>query len=67
MLIDTTKEFHVSYAVVVTAGGYTASFILHYAQRFIQFLVMCNNDFTTISIIMMFVSRYDSYHDSESR
>ena len=29
-------------------------------------LVMCNNDFTTVLIIMIFVSLYDSYHDSKS-
>ena len=28
-------------------------------------LVMCDNDFTTVLIIMVFVSRYDSYHDSD--
>ena len=30
-------------------------------------VMMCDNDFTTVSIIMMFVSRYDSYHNSKSR
>ena len=27
-------------------------------------LVMCDNDFTSLSIIMIILSRYDSYHDS---
>ena len=27
-------------------------------------LVMCDNDFTTLLIIMMILARYDSYHDS---
>ena len=27
---------------------------------------MCDNDFTTISIIMVFMSQYDNYHDSKS-
>ena len=27
-------------------------------------LVMCDNDFTTLSIIMMILSQYDNYHDS---
>ena len=30
-------------------------------------VVMCVNDFTTISIIMVFMSRYDNYHDSKSK
>ena len=27
---------------------------------------MCDNDFTTILIIMVFMSRYDNYHDGKS-
>ena len=30
-------------------------------------VVMCDNDFTIISIIMVFMSRYDNYHDSKSK
>ena len=30
-------------------------------------LVMYNNDFTTISIIMVFMSRCDNYHDNKSK
>ena len=27
-------------------------------------IVMCDNDFTTLSIIMMILAQYGSYHDS---
>ena len=27
-------------------------------------IVMCDNDFTSLSIIMIILSRYNSYHDS---
>ena len=29
---------------------------------YVCLFVMCDNNFTTVSIIMMFVSRYDNYH-----
>ena len=29
-------------------------------------VVMCDNDFTTLSIIMTILSRYDSYHNSST-
>ena len=33
----------------------------------ISSLGMCDNDFTTVSIIMIFLSQYDNYHDSGSK
>ena len=33
-------------------------------NRYWMEIVMCDNDFTTLSIIMMILSRYDNYHDS---
>ena len=41
----------------------------HYSCMFntVYLVVMCDNDFTTISIIMVFMSRYDNYHDSKSK
>ena len=41
--------------------------ILRYTVYPLYVLVMYDNDFTTILIIMVFMSRYDNYHDSKPK
>ena len=53
--------------------AYTHTYIHAYIHTYIHtymhtyILVMCDNDFTSLSIIMIILSRYDSYHDGYNK